>query len=101
MIPARRLPRPFWILPCLVLFISAVAYAQVGTTTGSAKPPMLEYLHQEVKSDAVVQTLNDLSKQGWEVFQLMPNFTIKNDNGETSLSPTGYQIFGRRPLAGN
>jgi len=98
MVPSRFLTRQVWILPCLVLSIAAVAYAQVGPTPSSAKPK-LEYLHQEVKSDAVVQTLNDLDKQGWEVFQLMPNWTIKNDNGEASLSPTGYQIFGRRPLA--
>ncbi len=98
MMVTRFLSRHVWVPIGLLLVVAMFASAQVGSTPASSAKPKLEYLHQEVKSDAVVQTLNDLDKQGWEVFQVIPSWTIKNDNGETALTPTSYQLFGRRAL---
>lgn len=67
---------------------------------GQAQPTTtkMEFLNQEVQADAIVATLNDLSSQGWDVFQLVPVWSIKNENAETAMSPRGYQVFGRRPV---
>ena len=100
MILSRLLSRHVWVPLCLLLAVAVMASAQLGGGGPASGKPKLEYLHQEIKSDAVVQTMNDLDKQGWEVFQVIPSWTIRNDNGETSLTPTGYQLFGRRPLVG-
>ena len=48
----------------------------------------------------LVQTLNDMGKQHWEIFQIVPTWSINNENNVTEMVPKGYQIFGRRPVAG-
>ena len=58
-----------------------------------------EYLSQEVQPDAMVPTLNDLDAQGWEVFQVVPIWKVESFNGDSSLIPKSYQVFGRRPVA--
>jgi hypothetical protein len=84
--------------PVLVLAgMATLAFAQFGGAGAPAAKPKMEYLHQEVQSDAMVQTLNDLDGQGWELFQVVPVWSIRTDNGETSLAAKTYQVFGRRP----
>ena len=57
-----------------------------------------EYVHQEVLANALTQSLNDLDGQGWEVFQVVPIWQIKNDNAETILAPRAYELFGRASI---
>lgn len=94
---SRILNRHLFVAVGLLFTVVVFASAQLGGGPTVLKP-RLEYLHQEVKSDAVVQTMNELDKQGWELFQIIPSWTIKNDNGEASLAPTSYQLFGRRTM---
>ena len=60
--------------------------------------PVLEYTQQQVQANLLVQTMNDMSKQRWDVFQITPVWTIRNLNGETELAPKAYEVFARRPL---
>lgn len=78
--------------------MTAVAFAQFGGAGISPPRPRLEYLQQEVQADAIVQTLNDLDAQGWDLFQIVPAWSFKNENGEATLVAKTYQVFGRRPL---
>jgi hypothetical protein len=64
----------------------------------AAGPQRMEYLHQDVQADAIVQSLNDLDGQGWGIFQIVPAWQFKNDGAEAALVPKTYQVFGRRPL---
>lgn len=93
----------FW----LMLFLAAAgglfltrSTPNIAHAQGQAQPTTakMEFLNQEVQADAIVATMNDLSSQGWEVFQLVPVWSIKNENAETAMSPRGYQVFGRRPV---
>ena len=79
----------------LILGLSAIAYGQIA----AARPRHFEYLHQEVLTSALTQTMNDLDVQGWEIFQVVPVWQIKNENAETLLAPKSYEIFGRRAIA--
>jgi hypothetical protein len=80
----------------LIAGLSALAYGQIG----GAKPPArhFEYLHQEILANTLTQSLNELDGQGWEVFQVVPSWKIKNENDETILSPRAYEVFGRRVI---
>jgi hypothetical protein len=80
----------------VVAGLTALASGQIG----GAKPPTrrFEYMHQEVLAAALTQSMNDLDGQGWEVFQVVPSWQIKNENAETVLSPRAYEVFGRRSM---
>jgi|GEM_PF-4721596 len=85
----------------LILILAKLSSAQFGEAQGkpNSAAPAMEFTHQEVQAETVVQTLNDLSKQGWEIFQIVPTWTVGNQNGGTELTPKTYQVFGRKPLA--
>jgi hypothetical protein len=91
----------------LVAVILAVASAGLAfAQLGAGQAPLVktagvvqEYTHQEVQAASIVATLNDLSKQGWDVFQIIPSWTIKNEDGTTDLTPKTYQVFARRAAA--
>lgn len=90
-----------WIFAtALLLGTASLAFAQFGGTSGGVpRSPQLEFTQQEVQAEALVKTCNDLSKDGWDVFQVLPIWKILNQNGENELVPTRFQILGRRPLA--
>ena len=50
-------------------------------------------LQQEVQADAIVQTVNDLDAQGWDLFQIVPAWTFQNANGEATLIAESYHVF--------
>jgi hypothetical protein len=88
----------------LILASAGLAYAQLGGSPaqpvkGAGAGAVYEFTHQEVQAAAVVATLNDLSKQGWEVFQIIPAWTIKNEDGATELTPKLYEVFAKKPAA--
>jgi hypothetical protein len=89
--------RVLWIASAVVLGIGLIALAQAKPAKPVADRIRLEYLHQEVQADALIQNLNDLDGQGWEVFQIVPSWAIKSENSESVLVPKAYQVFGRRP----
>jgi hypothetical protein len=86
----------------LILASAGLAYAQIAGNPAQpvkAAGTVQEFTHQEVQAAAVVATLNDLSKQGWEVFQIIPAWTIKNEDGAMEITPKFYEVFARRPAA--
>jgi hypothetical protein len=98
LIGASRRPR---IVLASLLILGAGLTALASGQIGGVKPPArhFEYLHQEILASALTQSLNDLDGQGWEVFQVVPSWQIKNENSETILSPRAYEVFGRRVVA--
>jgi hypothetical protein len=85
------------LLGLIVVFCAArFALAQLGAA--KPKQEILEFTQQEVQAAQVVPTLNDLAKQRWEIFQVVPVWTVTNANGGTDMVPKSYQIFGRRPV---
>jgi hypothetical protein len=97
----RNVGRFALVATILVLASAGLAYAQLaGNSAQPAKAAgAYEFTHQEVQAASVIATLNDLSKQGWEVFQIIPAWTIKNDDGATELTPKFYEVFARKPAA--
>ncbi len=80
----------------VVAGLTALASAQFGAVQ-PGPPRHLEFLHQEVPANTITTTLNDFDKQGWEIFQVIPVWVIKNENADTTLVPKSYEVFGRRP----
>jgi hypothetical protein len=86
----------------LVVGLTTMAFAQLGgpgaPKTASATPTW-EYTQQEVQPNSLVETLNDLGKQRWEIFQVLPVWKFQDLGGGAELSPIRYQVLGRRPIA--
>ena len=97
----RALGRFVMVAAILAVASAGLAYAQLAGGGGAvvAHRPVQEFTHQEVQAAAVVATLNDLSKQGWEVVQIIPSWTIKSEDGTTELHPKFYEVFARRPMS--
>ena len=105
LLASRFLTIPRLLLATLLLATTAaVAFAQFGGANeklaGAAARPKMEYLHQEVLTAGIVETLNDLDGQGWEVFQVVPVWSIRNQGDNNLLEPKSYQVFGRRAVKG-
>jgi hypothetical protein len=81
--------------------VATIAFAQVGGEAPVVRQTVYEFAEQEVLADAIVPTLNDLSKQSWEIFQVVPAWSIRNANGATELVARSYQVFARRPVNGS
>lgn len=94
-----------WLVWAIALVAGSAIIAQVprgsrGEAGPADAPPIVEFAHQNVDADGIVQTLNDLSKNGWEVFHLVPVWRLSNaDGADTSLVPKSYDVFARRPTA--
>jgi len=58
-----------------------------------------EYTQQEVQANGLVETLNEMGKQRWEVFQVVPIWKFQDQGGGAEMAPIRYQILGRRPKA--
>jgi len=87
----------------LLTALAGVAYAQIAGAGAASKvegaATVYEFTNQDVQAAAVVTTLNDLSKQGWDVFQVIPTWTIRNEGEATQLVAKSYQVFARKPVA--
>jgi hypothetical protein len=80
----------------LVLGLTTLAYAQYGASPGSR---VIEYTQQEVQANALVETLNEMGKQHWEIFQVVPVWKFQDQGGGAEMAPIRYQIIGRRAKA--
>lgn len=94
-----------WVLAG-VLVLGAVAAAwRPGETPASAAQDQaqagrrLEYTSVGVSSPNIVEAMNNLDKEGWKVFQVIPIWKFNNDAGQNELVPMSYQVFANRPLA--
>ena len=87
-----------WGLGLLLLAgLSTMAWAQFGGTSPPKPPPVQEYTQQEVQANALVETLNEMSQQRWEIFQVVPIWKFQDQGGGAEMSPIRYQVIGRRP----
>jgi hypothetical protein len=79
----------------LVVGFATLAFAQFGP--GQPIPRLQEYTQQEVQANALVETLNEMAKQRWEIFQVVPIWKFQDQGGGAEMSPVRYQVLGRRP----
>src|SRR4051812_44089932 len=77
----------------LVLGLTTLASAQRGEAPGMA---VQEYTQQEVQANALVDTLNEMGKEHWEVFQVVPIWKFQDQGGGAEMSPIRYQVLGKR-----
>ncbi len=96
-----RPPLRHWFFLSLALLAGStiIANAQLGGASSEKPRPQLEYLNQDIQANLVVESLNELDKQGWDVFTIIPVWKFENQGGDNSgLIPQSYQVFGRRPV---
>ena len=90
---------PTWAWALILAGSATLAYAQFGGAGGQSPRPKLEYHKQEIPASTFVATVNDLDGQGWEVFQIVPVWTLeKGNDDQTRLVPQSYEVFARRPV---
>jgi hypothetical protein len=85
----------------LLIGLTTMTFAQLGGGGGpknAPSTPATEYTQQEVQPNSLVETLNDLGKQRWEVFQVVPIWKFQDLGGGAEMTPIRYQILGRRPI---
>ncbi|GAC1308724.1 MAG: hypothetical protein NVSMB14_13210 [Isosphaeraceae bacterium] len=86
----------------VVAFVLLAAITIIGRSSANSERRVerqhLEYVREEVEAANVVAKLNELDRDGWDVFQVVPTWNVKNDDGSTSLVPQKYQIFGKKPI---
>ena len=93
-----RLTVRHWVFWAIALVIGSTIVARAQNLGITGAPARYEFLNQEVQADTVVESLNDLSKNGWEVFQIIPVWKIAPvPGGDNGLIPKSYQVFARRP----
>jgi hypothetical protein len=83
----------------LLIGLTTMAFAQYGGVGSTAKPPApptMEYTQQEVLANSLVETLNEMGKQHWEIFQVVPVWKFQDQGGGAEMAPIRYQIIGRR-----
>ncbi len=79
----------------------ACAYPFASAQTKPAGDPhktRLEYTMVSVVRTDVSETMGNLDKEGWQVFQVVPVWKIGNDNGSGELEAIRYDVFAKRPL---
>jgi hypothetical protein len=97
--PIKALGRSRIALTTTILILIVLAPYAISQLSGPRPAARhFEYVHQEILASALTQSLNDLDGQGWEVFQVVPSWQIKNENAETVLAPRAYEVFGRRAV---
>jgi hypothetical protein len=67
---------------------ATLANEQFGGMRGNPPQARREFTQKEVKADALVETCNDLSKQNWEIFQIIPS--------RWQISPHGHYVKRER-----
>ncbi len=78
--------------------IALAACAGVALAQGGAPKPKratIEYTQRDVDATQIVETLDDLGKSSWDVFQVMPVWHFSDNE----LRPTRYQVFAKRKAA--
>ena len=64
---------------------------------GAAKTVWL-YRQVEVPPSAIQATLEDLGRDGWEVFNVYGASTLNNEGGGLKNVPHTFYVFAKRPL---
>jgi hypothetical protein len=82
----------------LVLGISTLGLGQIGGK-GADSAQVQEYTQQEVQANALIETLNELGKERWDVFQVIPVWKFEDKGGGAEMTPVRYQVLGRRHKA--
>lgn len=77
---------------------AALAPAHGRRVAEPAPRTPLEFTTIAASSEGVVDSLNNLDRQGWDVMQIIPVWKITNDAGATELQASSYRIFAKRPL---
>ncbi len=77
---------------------AALAPAHGRRVADPAPRPASEFTTIAASSEGVVDSLNNLDRQGWDVMQIIPVWKLSQDAGATELQASSYRIFARRPV---
>jgi hypothetical protein len=85
----------------LLLGLTTMALAQHAGKGGTnpPAPTTMEFTQQEVLANSLVETLNEMGKQHWDIFQVVPIWKFQDQGGGAEMTPIRYQILGRRAKA--
>jgi hypothetical protein len=80
----------------LVLGGATLGLGQIGGKGGEAPQQVQEYTQHEVQANALIETLNEMGKERWDVFQVIPVWKFEDKGGGAEMTPARYQVLGRR-----
>jgi hypothetical protein len=69
-----------------------------GNAAQDAAKAKWQYRAVESVPNAVQATMDDLGREGWEVFNVYGAATLNNEGGQLKMVPHTFHIFARRPM---
>lgn len=87
----------------LAVVVGAVLFC-LGFAASSGKASPLverkawEYREVETEALAIQATLEQLGRDGWEVFYVHGASTVKDEGGTAKLVPHTFYVFAKRPM---
>jgi hypothetical protein len=69
-----------------------------GAAAPSAAKTVWQYREVEVQPSAIQAALDDLGRDGWEVFNVYGASAISTEGSNAKLVPHTFYVFAKRPL---
>jgi hypothetical protein len=86
-----------WVLVVFVGgLLTCLAFAAGSTRAGQEPKKVWRYQAIEAQPTSIQATLDDLGRDGWEVFNVFSASRVSND-GEPKLVPYTFYVFARKP----
>ena len=83
------------VVACGVLVWFGIA-ASAGKAAPSIERKAWEYREVETDPTAIQPTLEQLGRDGWEVFDVYGASTVKDEGGTAKLVPHTFYVFAKR-----
>ena len=81
-----------------VAVVACVAFVASTSKAAPAAPkPIWQYRQVECPPSAVQATLEDLGRDGWEVFNVYGASTLNNEGGGLKQVPHTFYVFAKKP----
>lgn len=97
---ASTIARPDrWLLAAVVcgMFVwQGFVFSSGAAAQGTAKT-VWQYREVEVQPSAIQAALEDLGRDGWEVFNVYGASTLNNEGGGLKNVPHTFYVFAKRP----
>jgi hypothetical protein len=75
--------------------VACLAFAAGSTRAAQEPKKVWRYQHIEAQPSGIQATLDDLGRDGWEVFNVFSASRVSND-GEPKLVPYTFYVFARK-----
>lgn len=81
-----------------LLVAGLMCFTALRAPAASQERKTWQYRSVEAMPGAVQATMDELGREGWEVFSIHGASAVSNDGAQAKLVPHTFYVFARRPL---